>query len=187
VDSKNYPSVILRKLAAVLQLESMWLEGLCLQLLQGRHTQRVHYGVLGHIAAPRLKQLRISHCLLLDGVAGLAEGLEQLVGLDQQQEITQLTYLSMRDTLVIKESSPAVSALAASSKLHHLDISNSTLREGAWRDIFPAGRHMPHLTYLDISVINPATVHVHDPTEAPVGSPGTRAWSVAAQGCATWT
>jgi Leucine-rich repeat (LRR) protein len=68
--------------------------------------------------------------------------------------LQQLTYLSLSGTM--GGTSPcwlvdAYSALTASTKLHHLNISGIDLQGGAWQYILPAGRQLPHLTALHFS------------------------------------
>jgi hypothetical protein len=69
------------------------------------------------------------------------------------QQLTQLTYLRLYDSLSAHQASnipaAAYSALTASSKLQHLDISSCTLPAGVWQYVLPAGRQLPHLTSLN--------------------------------------
>jgi hypothetical protein len=45
----------------------------------------------------------------------------------------------------------AYSALTASSTLQHLSLHGSCMPADAWQHVFPAGRQLPHLQYLNIA------------------------------------
>jgi hypothetical protein len=66
------------------------------------------------------------------------------------QELQQLTYLGFRNISAAAATAAAYSALTASSKLQHLDISNCTVPAGVWQQVFPADRRLPHLRVLDL-------------------------------------
>jgi hypothetical protein len=106
--------------------------------------------------------------------AAAAAGMAQL--LDDLPQLQQLTYLDLgcsRATWVAEgalqgENPQAYSALTASSRLQHLDLSNNCLPAGVWEHIFPSGRQLPHLKTLDISwVVHP---RAGEGTWAPIAS-----------------
>jgi hypothetical protein len=75
------------------------------------------------------------------------------------QHMQQLTFLDLsehdNDCYDIgEEITPQVaatfSALTSSSQLHHLNISRCVLPADVWQHLFPAGRHLPHLTTLNL-------------------------------------
>jgi hypothetical protein len=91
------------------------------------------------------------------------------------RQLTQLTYLRLCNSLSAYQASnipaAAYSALTASSKLQHLDISECVLPAGVWQHLFPAGRQLPHLTSLDIDgVEQPHGVNSRQPLAGPEGS-----------------
>jgi hypothetical protein len=68
----------------------------------------------------------------------------------------QLSHLNLSSSLRCRQpshSAAAYSAVTGSSKLQHLDISGCMLPAGAWQELFPAGRQLPHLQVLDIQGI----------------------------------
>jgi hypothetical protein len=71
------------------------------------------------------------------------------------QRLQQLTHLELTHSYWVRRGdllpAAAYSALTASSKLQHLDISRSTWPPDAWKHVFPTGRMRPHLRSLDIS------------------------------------
>jgi hypothetical protein len=77
--------------------------------------------------------------------------------LSQLRHMQQLTHLDLHDEPEGFEEvgAPAAdfSAFTASSKLRSLNISGRTVPAGAWKHMFPTGRQLPHLTYLDISEV----------------------------------
>jgi hypothetical protein len=81
--------------------------------------------------------------------------------LSHMQQMQQLTHLSLQGTLRADQQPlsaqllESFSALTASSKLHYLDISDCALPTAVWAHIFPAGRQLPHLRWLDASLVNP--------------------------------
>jgi hypothetical protein len=81
---------------------------------------------------------------------------QQLQGqLSQLQALQQLTHLAVRCDSRREGNPPAAafSALTASSKLQHLDISQCRLPPDAWQHVFPTDRQLPELQYLDISYV----------------------------------
>jgi hypothetical protein len=110
----------------------------------------------------QLQHLRLACCKVLGGTAGVAQLLSHI------QPLQQLTHLDLAGSLgqVPGEGTPPASthaALTASSKLHHLGISECSLPAGVWQHMFPAGRQLPHLTSLDACCALP-------PASAPDGS-----------------
>jgi hypothetical protein len=107
---------------------------------------RVEPGVLA--GKTRLQHLEI-YSGSIRGAARVAQLLSHL------QSLQQLTHLSLTDSVTDVEDKPtaaaAYSALTASSKLQHLDVSMCQLPAGVWQHIFPAGRQLPHLRQVDIS------------------------------------
>jgi hypothetical protein len=90
--------------------------------------------------------------------SGSARGVAQL--LLHLQSLQQHTYLLLDSSLPevgAEDGTPlaaaAYASLTASSKLQHLDISRCDLPEGVWQHVFPAGRQLPNLQYLNISEI----------------------------------
>jgi hypothetical protein len=72
-------------------------------------------------------------------------------------QLQQLTHLDTTYTLAHGGPNPpaaAYAALTASSKLHHLDISQCRLPAGVWQHMFPVGKQHPHLQVLNISNID---------------------------------
>ena len=109
----------------------------------------------------KLQHLQLVECVLL-GRDGEAQLLSRL------QPLQQLTHLSLRETLRSGDSSPAsYSALTASSKLEDLDISWCKLPDGVWQHVFPAGRQLPQLRWLNLEI--PET-QSNWPAEAPGNS-----------------
>ena len=75
--------------------------------------------------------------------------------LSHLQHLQQLTHLDLLGSLCSDEernpAAAAYSALTASSKLAHLNISMCRLPADACQHVFPTGRKLLHLRYLDIS------------------------------------
>jgi hypothetical protein len=71
------------------------------------------------------------------------------------QPLRELTHLRLRNLWAEEGSPPAAAyaALTASSKLQHLDISECIVPVGVWAHMFPAGRQLPHLLSLNISML----------------------------------
>jgi hypothetical protein len=131
-------SVSLCQLPPDLQLSSLQLSNLTVQLLPGNGAQ----GVLQAAAAntPHLKQLRLQRCALLDGGNSLATALVQLPGLEHLslmasqvgcagirstspggalQQLVQLTYLKIFDS-ELQDSNEAGLALQPLQAMHQL-------------------------------------------------------------------
>jgi hypothetical protein len=122
------------------------LQGLtCLKVFKPHNVGVVEAGVLADKS--QLQHLELVDCSIADGSAGVAELLFQL------QFLQQLTCLDLRWTLFGCDTAPAAaySALTASSKLQHLDISCCSLPPGVWQQLFPAGRQLPHLRALTVN------------------------------------
>jgi hypothetical protein len=103
---------------------------------------------------------------------GLWDRLGQAVAaqlLPQLQHLQQLTHLRLSPNVFQGASPPAAafSALTASSKLQHLDISGCKLAARVWQHMFPAGRQLLFLQFLDISCVKEPG---YDPAPAPDGS-----------------
>jgi hypothetical protein len=93
--------------------------------------------------------------------------------LSHLQEMQQLTYLDFRARslhrfFTLQASAPpeAYSALTASSKLQHLDISGCKVPAGVWEHMFPAGRQLPHLRVLGLGWVQ----QYSKPVPTPEGS-----------------
>jgi hypothetical protein len=86
------------------------------------------------------------------GAAGVAQMLSQL---QQQTQLTHLNLEDMSDREVGSGDLPAAAytALTASSKLQHLDISGSKLPAGVWQHLFRIGRQLLHLTSLNVRCV----------------------------------
>jgi hypothetical protein len=99
----------------------------------------------------------------------IADGPAQL--LPFLQPLQQLTFLHLALNPCCRQQGcpplPAYSALTASSKLQHLQLYFSTLPAGVWQHVFPAGRQLPHLRYIDISKVK---LPDGAPAPAPAGS-----------------
>ena len=84
-----------------------------------------------------------------------AAWVEQL--LSYLQPLQQLTHLNLTYSLQGVEGdhppAAAYTALTASSKLQHLNIHWCMLPLGVWQCIFPAGRPLPNLRYLDLAYV----------------------------------
>jgi Ran GTPase-activating protein (RanGAP) involved in mRNA processing and transport len=97
----------------------------------------------------RLQHLELDQC---DLVPFAGTGVAQL--LPHLQHLQQLTYLSMTWCLQADADgnlpATAYSALTASSKLQHLDISNCVVPIGVWHHMFPVGKVLAHLHDLNI-------------------------------------
>jgi hypothetical protein len=117
----------------------------------------------------QLQHLQLAYAGFTSGAAGVAQLLSHL------QPLQQLTHLDLRDSLSnVGQGNPpaaAYSALTASSKLQHLDISYCTLPAGVFRHVFPAGRQLPHLRSLDLHWVKQAGASWDGiPALAPEGS-----------------
>ena len=75
--------------------------------------------------------------------------------LSDLRDLQQLTHLHLSSSLREIEYLPtaAFSALTASSKLQYLNLCCCALPVDVWQHMFPAGRQLPHLTFLDISAV----------------------------------
>jgi hypothetical protein len=113
-----------------------------------------------------LQHLELPECKIAGGSVGVAELMHHL------HQLEHCTHLNLCDSLrsdTAVVSSPAAatfSALTASSKLQHLNISGCPLPAGVWQHIFPAGKQLQHLRALNIS-------HVHEwqgPATTPDGN-----------------
>ena len=114
-------------------------------------------------AHTQLQHLHLANGLLGAGAAGVAQLLSGL------QQLQQLTHLSLVCVILPEDAPPAAaySALTASSKLQHLEVSKCQLPEGVWQHVFPAGRQLPHLQSLAISDVS---LPSGDQASAPEGS-----------------
>jgi hypothetical protein len=132
----------------------------CLELLENMELEP---GVLAGMT--QLQHLCVGSCQIRGGAAGVAQLLAHM------QPLQQLTHLSMGHSLrAVEGGNPpasAYAALTASSKLQHLRISSCTLPAGMWRHLFPAGRQLPNLQFLDISGVRQPTGEL---AQAPEGS-----------------
>ena len=96
-------------------------------------------------------------------MAGHAAGYAQL--LSELPKLQQLTCLILARCLYVSEGgtpAAAYSALTASSKLRHLDVSEGSFPAGVWQHVFPAGRQLPHLRELDLSEVTGCPVTAAD-------------------------
>ena len=108
----------------------------------------------------QLQYLALVDCRIQGGTAGVTQLLSHL------QHLQQLTHLAVFCSL--QELAPAVaySALTASSKLQHLNISDCLLPVGVWQHVFDTTRKLPHLRYLNVGDVS----HPSGPAPAPEGS-----------------
>jgi hypothetical protein len=84
----------------------------------------------------RLQHLQLKYCSMT-GTAGVARLLAEM------QRLQQLTHLSLRHSLGGQQAiapAEAYSALTASSKLQHLEVSECILPAGAWQHMAPTGK-----------------------------------------------
>jgi hypothetical protein len=133
-------AIALRQLPPLLQLSSLHLSGLDVQLQPGNGS----HGVLGSVAVAALKQLWLTSCELLDGEAQLAAALSQLpAGLQHLsitapwvnnwstklptgalQRLQQLTYLELADVVLQSpvQGQPVLQPLQALTRLQDLRL-----------------------------------------------------------------
>jgi hypothetical protein len=104
----------------------------------------------------QLQHLCLHGCHWAEGTR-TASGEAQL--LSHLPQLQQMTRLEITDSLKHGGLDPPAgyAALTASSKLQHLDISNSQLPAGVWQHLFPAGKQYPNLHVLNISNVEDAT------------------------------
>jgi hypothetical protein len=116
----------------------------------------------GAVLAGRMLLLHfaLQECVVQGGAAGVTELLSHL------QDVRQLTHLALGYSLQAIAPTAAYSALTASSKLQHLEVSGCVLPEGVWQHVFNSSRKLPHLRYLDVGDVS----HPSDPALAPEGS-----------------
>jgi hypothetical protein len=119
------------------------------------HLSRLHLAVYAEPkpgALATLTQLQHLSLALVGNLVRTATWATQL--LSELPHLQQLTHLGLRKSIdVIDSNVPAAAftALTASSKLQHLDISWCRLPAGVWQHVFPAGRQLPHLQALNVS------------------------------------
>ena len=112
-----------------------------------------------------LQHLELPEGRIAGGSGGIAELMHHL------QQLQHCTHPNLcdsvrSDTVVSSPAAATFSALTASSKLQHLDISGCQLPAEVWQHVSPVGRQLLHLRELNVS-------HVHDcqgPATAPEGS-----------------
>jgi hypothetical protein len=112
----------------------------------------------------QLQHLHLANCSMPGGATSVAQLLSSLQPLFRLQHL-QLTHRNL--ALTTGSGNPPVaafSALTASSMLQHLDVSWCTLPAGVWQHMFPAGRQLPHLRWLDTS-------HARQPSGAYASAP----------------
>jgi hypothetical protein len=106
---------------------------------------------LQHLAAKWCSVNAGATCAPADRAPGVAQLLSHL------QQLTQLTYLGLTNSLGAGEDYPltaaAYSSLTASSKLQYLDIGACRLPTGIWEHMVPAGRKLQQMQYLRMSII----------------------------------
>jgi hypothetical protein len=106
----------------------------------------------------RLQHLQLQRCVLYPENLGAAllAGVAQLFC--HLQELTELTHLDLQGTVMWNQPTAAssaqqlsaFSALVASSKLQHLDMSTCCLPGCVWQHLFPAGWQLQQLHSIDI-------------------------------------
>jgi hypothetical protein len=110
----------------------------------------------------QLQHLQLGWCTIMGGVAGAAQLLSHL------QPLQQLTHVDLEHSeWEGHPTAAAFSALTASSKLQHLNISSCTLPAGVWQHVFPAARQLPHIQSLDVSGVR---LPDRSPAPTPEGS-----------------
>jgi hypothetical protein len=106
------------------------------------HLQLVHHkceqGLL--VGLTQLHHVGLAWCDILGGDSEFLSQLESMGHLTHLNLMFSLKGAAARDC----------SALTASSKLQHLNICECSLPAGVWQHMFPTGRQLLHLTYLDI-------------------------------------
>jgi hypothetical protein len=110
----------------------------------------------------QLRRLTLASCSMSSGIFGtpaatsMAQLLSRLQQLQHLQHL-QLTHMNLAPSVwgadCANLPTAGLSALTASSKLWHLDLSWCTLPTGVWQQLFPAGRQLPHLKSLVISYV----------------------------------
>jgi hypothetical protein len=89
--------------------------------------------------------------------------------LSHLQHMLQLTHLTLqRPRTQNLPTAAAFSALTASSKLQHLDISGRTLPKDVWAHMFPVGRQLPELRSLNISGVHKPSGEQHASPEGSI-------------------
>jgi hypothetical protein len=71
--------------------------------------------------------------------------------------VTHLDLQGSLQSLAMPANSAAFSALAACSGLRYLDISYNSFSAGILQQLFAPGRKLPHLQFLDVSVVRADT------------------------------
>jgi hypothetical protein len=92
----------------------------------------------------QLQHLELSDCLIRGAAAGVGQ---LLFHMQRLQHLTELQFCCHDDP---PGPVASYSALTASSRLRHLQISACKLPTGVWQHVFPAGRQLPHLHSLDV-------------------------------------
>ena len=111
---------------------------------------------------PCLQHLELTECSMLDA-AGTAE---LMYYIEQLQELTHLNFSNSlkcgRVWVYPNPPAAAYSALTASSKLQHLDISGCTVPAGVWQKLFSPNKQLPHLRALHISGVRSGSAAAPD-------------------------
>jgi hypothetical protein len=106
------------------------------------HTCELEPGALA--VKTQLHHLELVKLRIAGGSAGV------LLLMSHLQQMQQLTFLSLRDSLESTAPAATYSALTVSSKLQHVDVSDCVLPAGVWQHMFPDGRQLPHLQVLGV-------------------------------------
>jgi hypothetical protein len=99
----------------------------------------------------QMQHLELDCSIIAADAAVGASGVSRLLW--DLQGMQQLSHLRFGPSVFRDGNPPAAgfSALTASSKLQHLDISNCVLPTGVWQHVFPDGRQLLQVQWLDIS------------------------------------
>jgi hypothetical protein len=117
----------------------------------------------------QLQHLQLAACSIA-GVPIRTGGAQLLSYLRELQQLTFLGLSCSHSSELGDIPAAAFSALTASSKLQHLDISDLQLPAGAWQHVFPAGKQRPHLRSLNLAQITHPLTQGLFPASAPEGS-----------------
>ena len=117
----------------------------------------------------QLQHLQLANCCMA-GAPNMTGGAQLLSCL---QELQQLTHLGLGGCIFGEEGNVpagAYSALTASSKLQHLDISGCKLPAAVWHHTFPASKQLPHLRSLNIKHVTRPLIIGATRASTPAGS-----------------
>jgi hypothetical protein len=97
----------------------------------------------------QLQHLYFNNCMVLGGAAGLGQLLSHMPHMQQLVHFHVVNSLFTTDRDM--PSAAAYAALTASSKLQRFCLRDCQLPADVWQQMFPAGRQLPHLTFLTLA------------------------------------